>query len=45
MSTVPAGIAKGGGEGFGLSLAEIAQHIGVTMSGIAEAVARLEEEG
>jgi DNA-binding MarR family transcriptional regulator len=45
MSTVPARIAKGRGDGFGLSMAEIARHIGVTTSGIAKAVARLEEEG
>jgi len=45
MSTVPARIAKGGGDGFGLSLAEIARHISVTTSGIAKAVARLEKEG
>jgi DNA-binding MarR family transcriptional regulator len=45
MSPVPARIAKGRGDGFGLSMAEIARHIGVTTSGIAKAVARLEEEG
>jgi DNA-binding MarR family transcriptional regulator len=42
---VPARIAKGRGDGFGLSMAEIARHVGVTTSGIAKAVARLEEEG
>ena len=45
MSTVPARIAKGRGDGFGLSMAEIPRHVGVTRSGIAKAVARLEEEG
>jgi DNA-binding MarR family transcriptional regulator len=45
MSTVPARITKGRGDGFGLSLAEIARHVGVTTSGITQAVARLEEEG
>jgi len=45
MSTVPARIAKGRGDGFGLSMAEIARHVGVTTSGIAKAFARLEEEG
>ena len=42
MSTVPARIAKGRGDGFGLSMAEIARHVGVTTSSIAKAVARLE---
>jgi DNA-binding MarR family transcriptional regulator len=45
MSTVPARIAKGRGDGLGLSMAEIARHVGVTTSGYAKAVARLEEEG
>jgi len=45
MSTVPARIAKGHEDGFGLSMAEIARHVGVTTSGIAKAVAPLEEEG
>ena len=45
MSTVPARIAKGRGHGFGLSMAEISRHVGVTTSGIAKAVSRLEEEG
>jgi len=45
MSTVPARIGKGRGDGFGLSMAEIARHVGVTASGLAKAVARLEEEG
>jgi len=45
MSTVPERIAKGGGDGFGLSMPEIARHVGVTTPGIAKAVARLEEEG
>ena len=44
-SAVPARIAKGPGDGFGLSMAEIAPHVGVTTSGIAKTVARLEEEG
>jgi len=45
MSTVPARIAKGRGDGFGLSMAEMARHVGVTTSSIAKAFARLEEEG
>ena len=45
MSTVPPKIAKGRGDGFGLSLAEIARHVGVTTSGIAKTVTRVEEEG
>ena len=45
MSTVPERMAKGRGDGFGLSLAEIARQVGVTTSGIAKAVARLEKEG
>ena len=45
MRTVPARIAKGRWDGFGLSMAEIARHVGVTTSGIAKAVARLEEDG
>jgi len=45
MNTVPETIAKGRGDGFGLSMAEIARHVGVTTSGIPKAVARLEEEG
>ena len=44
-STVPARIAKGRGDGFGLSMAKIARHVGVTTSGIAKAVVRLEEDG
>jgi DNA-binding Lrp family transcriptional regulator len=45
MSTVPERIAKGRADEFRLSMAEIARHVGVTTSGIAKAVARLEEEG
>ena len=45
MSTVPARIKKGRGDGFGLSMAEIAGRVGVTKSSIAKAVARLEEDG
>jgi DNA-binding MarR family transcriptional regulator len=45
MSRVPAWMPKGRGDGFGLSMAEIARHVGVTTSGIAKTVARLEEEG
>jgi DNA-binding MarR family transcriptional regulator len=45
MSTVPERIAKGRGDGFELSMVEIARHVGVTTSGMAKAVARLEEEG
>jgi len=45
MSTVPARIAKGRADEFGLSMAEIARPIGATTSGIAKALARLEEEG
>ena len=39
-----AAIAKRGLDELGLSLAEIAQHVGVTTSSVARAVARLEEE-
>ena len=45
MSAVPARRAKGPEDGFGLSMAEIARHVGGTTSGIAKAVARLEGEG
>ena len=38
-------IAKCGLDDLGLSMAEIARHVGVTTSSIAKAVARLEEEG
>jgi len=44
-NSLPARIAKGRGGGFGLFMAEIARHVGVTTSGLAKAVARLEEEG
>ena len=45
VSTVRARIAKRGVDELGLSMAEIARHVGVTTSSIAKAVARLEEEG
>ena len=45
VSTLRARIAKRGVEELGLSMAEIARHVGVTTSSIAKAVARLEEEG
>jgi len=45
MSAVPARIAKGPEDRFELSMAEITRHVGVTTSGIAKAVAPLEEEG
>jgi len=45
MSTVRARIAKWGVDKLGLSMAEIAQHVGVTTSNIARAVVRLEKEG
>jgi len=45
MSPVPARIAKGRGDGFGLSMTEIARPIGATTSGIAKALARFQEEG
>ncbi|MFH1757221.1 MAG: transposase [Pseudomonadota bacterium] len=44
VSTVRARIAKRGVEELGLSMAEIARHVGVTTSSIAKAVTRLEEE-
>ena len=44
VSTVRARIAKRGVDELGLSMAEIARHVGVTTSSIAKAVARLEEE-
>lgn len=40
-----AAIAKRGLDELGLSLAEIARHVGVTTSSVARAVARLEEGG
>jgi len=45
VSTVRARIAKRGVEESGLSMAEIARHVGVTTSSIAKAIARLEKEG
>ena len=45
VSTVRARIAKRGVGELGLSMAEIARHVGVTTSSIAEAIARLGEEG
>ena len=45
VSTVRARIAKRGVDELGLSMAEIARHVGVTTSSIAKAVALLEEEG
>ena len=44
ISALLAKIAKRGLDELGLSLAEIARHVGVTTSSIAKAVARLEEE-
>jgi len=43
VSTVRARIAKRGLEELGLSMAEIARHVGVTTASIAKAVARLED--
>ena len=43
VTTVRARIAKRGVEELGLSMAEIARHVGVTTSSIVKAVARLEE--
>ncbi|MGA2958339.1 MAG: hypothetical protein ABSF48_21755 [Thermodesulfobacteriota bacterium] len=45
MSTLRARIAKRCGNGFGLSMAQIARIVAVTTSSIAKAAARLEEEG
>ena len=45
VSVVRARIAKRGVDELGLSMAEIARHVGVTTSSIAKAVARSEEEG
>jgi len=45
VRTVRARIGKRGVDELGLSMAEIARHVGVTTSSIAKAVARLEEEG
>ena len=45
VSTLRTTIAKRGLDELGLSMAEIARHVGVTTSSIAKAVARLEEEG
>jgi len=44
VSTLRARIAKCGLDELGLSMAEIARHVGVTTSSIAKAVTRLEEE-
>jgi hypothetical protein len=44
-SMVRARIAKRGVDELGLSMAEIARHVGVTKPTIVKAVARLEEEG
>ena len=45
VSAVRARIAERGVAELGLSMAEIARHVGVTTSSIAKAVARLKEEG
>lgn len=45
VSTLRSVIAKRGLNELGLSMAEIARHVGVTTSSIAKAVARLEEDG
>jgi putative transposase len=45
VSAVRARIAKRGVDELGISMAEIAWHVGVTTSSIAKVVARLEEEG
>ena len=45
VSMVRARIAKRGVDELGISMAEIARHVGMTTSSIAKAVARLEEEG
>ncbi len=45
VSSLRAKIAKQGLDELGLSMAEIARHVGVTTSSIAKAIARLEEEG
>ena len=45
VSALRATIAKRGVDELGLSMAEVARHVGVTTSSIAKAVARLEEEG
>ncbi len=42
-STLRATIARRGLDELGLSMAEIARHVGVTTSSIAKAIARLEE--
>ena len=44
VSALRATIAKRGLDELGLSMAEIARHVGVTTSSIAKAIARLEEE-
>ena len=44
-SALRGAIAKRAVDELGLSMAEIARHVGVTTSSIAKAVARLEEEG
>ena len=45
VSTVRARIVKRGVDELGLSMAEIAPHVGITTSSTAKAVARLEQEG
>jgi len=45
VSTVRAVIAKRSLDELGLTMAEIARHLGVTTSSIAKAVARFEEDG
>jgi putative transposase len=45
VSILRATIAKRGLDELGLSMAEIARHVGVTTSSIAKAVARVEKEG
>ena len=44
VSTLSATIARRGLDELGLSMAEIARHVGVTTSSIAKAVARLQEQ-
>jgi DNA-binding MarR family transcriptional regulator len=44
VSALRATIARRGLDELGLSMAEIARHVGVTTSSIAKAIARLEEE-
>jgi transposase len=45
VSALRARIAKCGRDELGLSMAEIARHVGVITSSIAKVVARMEEEG